>query len=51
MYEKDYAFYYDQKGPRKMKSLDLVEPLTEKDAAFQRRYKPKQPSTSSGFGV
>ena len=49
MYEKDYAFYYDQKGPRKMKSLDLVEPFTEKDATFQRLYKPKQPSTSLGF--
>ena len=34
----DYQFYEDQKGPRKRKCLDIVDPMTKQDELFQKRY-------------
>ena len=38
MTEKEFSFYKDQKSTRKQKCIPVVEPLTDADVKFQKRY-------------
>ena len=42
MTQKDHEFYEDQKGPRNVKCLSSIDPLTSSDYRFQRRVQEKQ---------
>ena len=42
MNEDDFAFYEDQIGPRKRKSVDVVEPIGQSDIKFLQKLSQKQ---------
>ena len=42
MNEDDFAFYEDQIGPRKMKCLDVAEPIDQSDINFLQKLSQKQ---------
>ena len=47
MNEDDFAFYENQIGPRKRKSLDVVEPIDQFDINFFQKMSQKQSNSNN----